>query len=442
MNSRGWRDTFASGPFRAFRYPQFRLLWAASIFSVIPFFMNMAGRGWLVLEMTDSPFMVTAAHAVSMTPMMVVTPIGGVIADRLNRKTILIAGEITTCLSLLALAILLFTGKTEPWHVFGLGFINGVAFSTPMPARAAAVPDLVGQGDVAKGVAVYTIVFSVSQLVGPALAGYLLKLDPEQFGWTFLAAALFVAVAIALLMFLRLPPRAAGTEVSSRTTALSSLAEGLKFVRASNLLIGLLLMSMVFSVFGLPYQTILPVFARDILDSGPDGLGLLLAAGGAGAIVGSMVVAFVNRPAQMQAMIIGAGISFGAGVVLFSFSDVFLISLALSLYLGLTMQVFGVAAFAVLQVGAPAHMRGRVVSTLMLAWGMGPAGMFLLGFGAEVIDPEIALLVMGIIAMGLMAVVVAAVPALRHIDAELKGRQTSLLEEPVTSEAPGPADND
>ncbi len=404
--------------------------------------MNMAGRGWLILDMTDSPFMVTAAHAVSMTPMIIVTPIGGVIADRLDRKTILIAGEVIACLSLLALAILLFTGKAEVWHVFVLGFINGVAFSTPMPARAAAVPDLVGQGDVAKGVAVYTIVFSVSQLVGPALGGYLLDLDPEQFGWAFLAAALFAAVAIGLLVFLRLPPQAAVTEAAPRTSALSSLAEGLKFVKASNLLIGILLMSMAFSIFGLPYQTILPVFARDILDSGPNGLGLLLAGGGAGAIVGSMVVAFVNRPSQMQAMIIGAGISFGAGIILFSFSDIFSISLALSIYLGLMMQIFGVASFAVMQVAAPAHIRGRVVSTMMLAWGMGPVGMFLLGSAAEVIDPEIALLVMGIISMGLMAAIVAAVPALRRIDAELKGRQTSLLDEPTTSEAHAPADND
>ena len=281
--NRGVSHGFLSGgPLKPFSYPRFRLYWAASLASVMPFWMGMAARGWLVLVLTESPFMVTAAQGVMMLPMAVLTPFGGVIADRLNRKMVLLATDAANLLFLVVMTLLLFLHLVQEWHVFVLAFLTGTVFSISMPTRAIAVHDVVGQGDVAKGVALYTTVFSITQLAGPALAGYLMNSRPDQLGWTFLAASAFIVPAIAFLLLLRFPDKAAVQEGAGGPSVMRSIAEGLSHVRASSLLVGLVLMIVVFAVFGIPYQTLLPVFARDILDTGPDGLGLLLAAGGGG----------------------------------------------------------------------------------------------------------------------------------------------------------------
>ncbi len=432
----------SGGPLKPFSYPRFRLYWAASLASVMPFVMGMAARGWLVLVLTDSPFMVTAVQGVLMLPMALLTPFGGVIADRLNRKIVLLTSDAANLLILLGLTLLLLLDLIQVWHVFVLAFLNGMAFSISTPTRATVVHDVVGQGDLAKGVAVYTTVFSIAQLAGPALAGYLMSRSPDQLGWAFLAASAFLVPAMAFLMPLRIPNRAATLEAVSRPSVIRSMGEGLGHVRANSLLVGLLLMSVVFAVFGIPYQTVLPVFARDILDTGPDGLGMLLAAGGAGAIMGSFIVALFSATRQMQALIFAAGFAFGPTIILFALSPYFLTSLALALGMGLMIQVFGVTTFALIQVGSPTNIRGRVIGILMLAWGLGPAGMFLLGFGAEVLNPEIALVVMGAISFILIGFLMLVIPALRRMELELGGQTRSPLEEALSDSPSGSAESD
>ncbi|MCE2462443.1 MAG: MFS transporter [Dehalococcoidia bacterium] len=432
----------SSGPLKPFSYPRFRLFWAASLSSVMPFVMGMAARGWLVLVLTDSPFMVTAVQGVLMLPMALLTPFGGVIADRLNRKMVLLASDAANLLIFLGLTLLLLLGLIQVWHVFALAFLNGMAFAMSTPTRATVIHDVVGQGDLAKGVAVYTTVFSISQLVGPALAGYLMGRSPDQLGWTFLAASAFLVPAMAFLMPLSIPNRAAILEGVSRTSVMGSMGEGLGYVRANSLLVGLLLMSVVFAVFGVPYQTVLPVFARDILNAGPDGLGMLLAAAGAGAIKGSLNVALFSTARQMQVLIFATGFALGPTIILFAFSPYFPTSLVLVLGVGLMIQVFGVTTFALIQVGSPTNIRGRVVSILMLAWGLGPIGMFLLGFGAEVLAPEIALVVMGAISFALMGLLMLGIPALRRMELELGDRTRSPLEEALSDSPAVPTESD
>ena len=225
----------SGGPLKPFSYPRFRLFWAASLSSVMPFVMGMAARGWLVLVLTDSPFMVTAVQGVLMLPMALLTPFGGVIADRLNRKMVLLASDAANLLIFLGLTLLLLLGLIQVWHVFALAFLNGMAFSMSTPTRATVIHDVVGQGDLAKGVAVYTTVFSISQLVGPALAGYLMGRSPDQLGWTFLAASAFLVPAMAFLIPLSIPNRAATLAGASRTSVMGSMGEGLGYVRANSL---------------------------------------------------------------------------------------------------------------------------------------------------------------------------------------------------------------
>ena len=423
---------FNRGPLRAFAYPQFRLLWGASLISIMTFFMVLIARGWLVLVMTDSPFLVTSVTAVGMLPTLVLSPFGGAIADRLSRRTILIVAEVANLILLLIMALLLFADVIQVWHVFALSVLNGAAFSLSMPARAATVADVVGQRDLASGVALFSTIFSAGQLIGPALAGYLLN----SYGMdvAFLVPCLLLVPAIPVLMLLRIPRPAPQIDGVSRPSVLGSILEGMVYVRRRPLLTGLLLMGLVGTVFGLPYQAILPVFARDVLDAGAAGLGGLGAMAGVGAIVGSFAVAIFSSPRQMKWLMIASAFGLGGTVALFAVSSVFLLSLALILVLGFMIQVFLTSGFTMIQLASPSHIRGRVLSIRMIVMGLGPIGIFLLGIGSETLGPQPALAIMGIAAVVLTALMLWAFPALRRVEREMEEVPASA---PV--ERPGPA---
>ena len=406
-----------SGGLRPFAYSQFRVLWGASLTSIMSFFMLMIARGWLILEMTDSPFLVTAVQAVSMVPMMFLSPFGGVVADRLDRRLVLIASDVSNLVILLVLALLLFAGVAEVWHVFVLALLNGVTFSLTMPARASSVPDVVPPDAIASGTSIYSTIFSTSQLVGPALAGYLMKMNPEQFGWAFLAASMLLVPSVGLLLRLRLPSKAGAA--GPRPGVLKSMGEGVRYIRGRTLLIGLLLTGLVFTLFGMPYQALLPVFARDVLNTGPDGLGLLGAFGGAGAIVGSLAVAFLSKPRQLKLLMIGGSLGFGALVILFAASTVLAISLVLAMLLGFMMQVFITSNFAILQVATPSYILGRVLGLRFLVMGVGPIGMLVLGSAAVAIGPARAVGFMGLASLVTTVLVVLLFSSLRRIEHEM-----------------------
>ena len=392
----------------------------------------MIARGWLILVMTDSPFMVTSVTAVGMLPTLVFSPFGGAIADRLSRRTILIVAEVSNLLLLLIMALLLFADVIQVWHVFVLSILNGVAFSLSMPARAAIVADVVGQRDLASGVALFSTIFSAGQLIGPALAGYLL--NSYGIDVTFLVPCLLLAPAIPVLLLLRLPGPAPQIDGASRPSVLGSILEGLVYVRRRPLLTGLLLIGLVGTVFGMPYQALLPVFARDVLDAGAAGLGWLGAMAGVGAIAGSFAVAIFSSPRQMKWLMITSAFGLGGAVALFAASTVFLLSLALILILGFMMQVFLTSGFTLVQLASPSHIRGRVISIRLIVIGLGPIEIFLLGIGSETLGPQLALAIMGITAVVLTALMLWVFPALRRVEREMAETPAS-----ASAEQPSPA---
>ena len=403
-----------SGPLRAFAYPQYRVLWGASLIAIVSFFTVMMARGWLILEMTDSPFQVTAVNAVGMLPMMVIAPLAGGLADRLNRRMLLIAADLAGFVVLLVLAFLLLTDLIEVWHVFALALLHGFTFPLGMPSRMATVPDLISQRDLASGAALFTSIFSVSQLAGPALAGIVI----ENLGMTaaFFIPCVMLLPAVGVLRMLRMPGKGSQKGGPSQGSFLGSLVEGLAYVRGRPLLVGLFLMGLVAVLFGMPYQALLPVFARDILNAGPGGFGWLGAMGGAGAIVGSLAVASFSSPRQMRLLMATGGMGLGLLVLLFALSTVFQLSLLLALVLGFMMQVFLTSNFTLIQVASPNYIRGRVMGIRMIIMGTGPLGMLALGIGAERFGPAPALAVMGAMTMVLMVSVIIAIPSLRRVE--------------------------
>ena len=424
------------GPLRAFSYPQFRIFWAASLVSITSFFMTMIARGWLILEMTDSSFMVTAINAIGMAPMLAFSVFGGAIADRADRKLVLIVSDVFNFVIILALAVIILMGVVQVWHVFALTALHGVGFSLGMPARAASVGNLVDRPDLASGVALFTTIFSSAQLVGPALAGYLLA--AFDMGFTFVAACLVLAPALFFLMALKIPRQARPQGLTpQQASVLGSIGLGLGYVRRSGVLLGLMLMGTIATVFAMPYQTLLPVFARDVLQAGESGLGWLGAMGGAGAIAGSISVAAFSNPRQMKLLMLVGGLGLGVFIALFAMSKVFLLSLVLVLLVGYLFQIFMTSNFTLVQVISPDHIRGRILSIRMIAIGIGPVGMVMLGAAAEEWGAGTATAIMGLISTVLLLAVLLTMSAVRRVDREAAGASAAVAQTPAAVAADG-----
>lgn len=400
------------GPVRAFAHPGFRLFWAASFLSMSSFFMVLVARGWLVLGMTDSPFMVTAVQAVSMIPILFAL-VGGVIADRTNKRLMLIAGDGASLVFVLALAILVAANVAEVWHVFVLALLSGIAFAVTLPSRIAVVPELVGEADLPSGAALYISIFSSALLVGPAVGGVLIS----SYGMSsalFVGTFLVVPALILYLALLRAGAAQAAAVPSSKRSVLSDVAEGVRYAAKDNVMRVILALGIVTSLFAQPYQGILPVFARDVLHRGADGLGMLVAAGGVGAILGSITVASFSSPRQMRILIVAGGFGLGTAIVLFAISTVFLASVGLSFSLGYLYQIVTTTSFTALQIISPAHLRGRILSLRIMGHGVTPVGMLLLGAAAEAIGPVNATAAMGAIAVVAITGIALALPDLRR----------------------------
>jgi MFS family permease len=403
----------SGGPFRAFKSSNFTFFWLASLLSITSFFMLIIARGALVYELTESPFWVTAVAAASQVPSLVLSVFGGVLADRFSRKAILLVAEGANFLTLLALAILVVTNAVEVWHVLVLALLNGINFALAFPARAAIVPNLVPPQDIANGVALSSIMFSGAQLIGPTIAGALLVIDDSV---AFFGAVIAVAAAIPLFTLLRLN-RPAWDGQRPRMSMVKSIGEGMEYIRRDQVVMGLMATGLVVVVFGMPYQTVLPVFAEGILHAGDLGLGLLGAVGGLGAIMGSLAVATFSSQDQMKRFLAVGLIGLGLFIALFALSAVFALSLALALLAGFFFQIFMTANFSLLQTLVPDHLRGRVLSVRFIIFGLSPIGTISLGIAAEEVGTALATAATGVICLVAGLLVLLLFPALRRTTA-------------------------
>ena len=384
------------GPFASFRILNYSFFWLASLLSITSFFMLMIARGWLIFDITGSVSMVGYVSAVAQVPSLVLSVFGGVIADRFNRKRILLVNEFINFSVLLTLAVLVLTDTVEIWHLMVLGLINGITFSLAFPARAAIVPSLVPPQNIANAVALSSIMFSGAQLLGPPIAGWLIgAFEP---GIAFLVAAGFVGAGIPLFLGLKENSLAKPRDLSG-SSVVSNILEGIRYIRNSSFISGLMVLGFFVVVFGLPYQTFLPVFAEEILNSGPIGLGYLGGAGGIGAIAGSLLIATYNKVGQMKKLLVVGALGLGIFICLFAISTVFLLSLFFALMAGFFFQLVMTSNFALIQVLVPDNLRGRVLSVRFIVFGMTPGGILFLGVMAESIGTGYATAIFGAICL-------------------------------------------
>lgn len=373
--------------FRAFAHRNYRLYWTGFVLSLTGTWMQMLAQSWLVWRLTESPLWLGIIGAMPHLPSLLLGSIGGVLVDRSAKRTILLVTQTGMGLSALALALLTFTGNIHPWHILILSTVSGIFMAVDTPARLSFVTDLVGKDDLGNAVALNSTTFNAARLIGPSIAGIMVPIVGEG-GCFLINAVSFSSLIIALLMMRNLPP----PSTTARESIFKQLHEAYLYVTDSPVPRTLILNTVVFAVFGFSYAVLMPVFADEILKVGVRGLGLLMGAGGIGALAGGIWQAWLPKDAKRGRIILISTVGLGVSLMLFSVSrDFYLSSFALAVS-----GFFGIALLTstntTLQIYTPDHLRGRVLGFYSSSFlGFLPLGSFLLGALADVWSASLTL---------------------------------------------------
>jgi MFS family permease len=383
--------------------------------------MQATAQGWLVLGLTNSPGLLGLTSAAQTAPVLLLSMVAGVLADRVDRRRLLVSVQLAAATVAAILAALTATGNVAFWHVAVLAFLSGCTTALGTPAFQAVVSSLVDRSAIGSAIALNSAQFNLSRIIGPTIAGIAIAAGGLALAfWVNAVALLLVALVLTTVQV----PQA--TLLRVQASLWSNLIDGLRFVRSRRTVAVLVLLAGVPAMFILNYLVLLPVYARDILGIGAPGLGLLTAAIGLGALVGAVTVA-VSRPSGGSGRLMLAGlVAASLALVVFALSPWLPLSLAALAILGGCQVAYYATTNTLIQVLVPARLRGRVMSLYILtSWGAIPFGNLVAGGVAERLGAPVALAGGGLATLVILAWVWARFPAVRELRAERFG-----IEEP------------
>ena len=347
----------AQARFAALHHRNFALLWAGLIVSNAGTWMQNVAQSWIVLQLTNSPLWFGLLGLSFALPMIVLPLIGGAVADHTNRIKLLFVTQTASMVTAFALAVLTWAGMVNVWHILIASFVGSALLAFDNPTRQALIPNLVPPRDILSAISLNSATYNGAALVGPALAGILLA--PLGAGTLFfLNGVSFLAVIIALAAMKEVRTHSGGQQ----TSLVQAMTEGLAYALRYRLILALLGLSALAALFGRSYQNLLPIFARDIWHSGPQGYGLLLAAAGAGAFVGAFGLASIKQVRRQGAVMLVSGWIFCASLIAFALSPSLGFGIGLLFVAGITTTIFGTIIATFVQVATPNELRGRVMS--------------------------------------------------------------------------------
>ena len=374
--------------------------------------MAQTVQAWLVYELTGSALALGTVFGAFAIPMIVLPFFGGVLADRLDRRKVIWIMQSAATLLALVMAILVATELIQVWHIFVISFISAIALAFDQPTRQAIIPDLVPRDELRPAVALNSAVFTGGAFIGPALAGFLVaQAGLPLAGAFFINAATFGAVIVAVA-FMRIPPMEPSR---TRGSVLSTALDGFRFVGRNELIIMVMILSLATSLFGRSYHALLPVFAKDILDVGIQGLGMMNSAPGAGSIVGAVLIGMNLRLPPNGVLGLGGMAVLALLLIGFASSESYALSLVLLFLLGVLGTVMITATRTILQLSAPREYMGRVMSLSTIAViGFGPLGGFIVGPLADVAGAPNSLYISSALVVIAAALLAGVRPTLRR----------------------------
>ncbi len=353
---------------------------------------------WLVLEMTGSPFLVALVGFFGMIPLLLFGAFGGVLADRVDRRKLIISTQLINLAASVTMLALLLMDMEQYWHSYIVVFASGLGWAFDMPARRSIVLDVTGRVGVTNAMALDSVGMHASRMIGPALAGVLIQTVGLAGGY-FVIIALYI-ISLSFLMRLRLPPR----EIPSTShSVVRNLIEGFIYVRTNRILLGTVIVTVLMNLLLFPYMQMVPVIARETLNVGPGLMGILMGADGLGAIIGSVAIASFGQIRYHGRIYLGGSLIGLVLVLAFAASQWFMVSLPVLILLGLGTAGFGTMQSTIVVMSASDEMRGRALGVISLAIGAGPVGALLIGALAEATSPAAGIgmfAVVGILSLG------------------------------------------
>lgn len=398
--------------FTSFRYRNYRWLWFGTFLSFMAVGMQQVARGWLVLRLTDdSPFALAMVMMSFALPLTFVSIIGGVLADRIPRKKIILVSQAGNAFFTLLLAILDMTGLICYWHLLVIGVCNGTLAAFNMPSRQSIVSDIVPGDALMNAISLSSAGMNMTRIIGPALAGVLIiYLDT---GGVFCLVALIHAFSVfsTAMIAIETAPSKGGRDHGIA----ADIREGFRYTMGNSTLRGTFIMSFVPALFGFPYLALLPAWGREVLDIQSDGLGLLMACIGIGSLIGSVGLASLNHLKKRGTFLIVNALVWGGALALFSRCTSYPTTLPVLVIVGILSAVFMSLNMTLMQSYSSSEMRGRVVSMAMMSFGVMPLSAVPFGALAEGIGTANSLGIAGLLLCLFAVVFFVRFPAFRRV---------------------------
>lgn len=374
----------------------YRLLWLGQLTTSVAQWMDQTSRSWLIYSLTGSALQLGMVSAVRGAPLFIFGVVAGTVADRYGRKAQLIIAQTVNAFLNITLATLILTGRIEVWHIYVTGFLAGTVQAFQQPARQVLINDLVGGKRLLNAIALNSAAVNVSRSIGPAVCGVLIA----AFGVdvSYYVQGVVYALATMWTAQIRVPqsPATVGyASGSARQSFLSSTKEGFAYILSHRLILALMVLALAPAVLGMPYTSLMPIFAIDVLHGDASTQGLLLTMVGIGALVGALGIASLGQRQGSGKLLIMGAAGFGLSLMLFSRSPVLHMAMIFTFLAGLSNTTYGSQNQTMLQTLAPAEIRGRVLGAYMLSRALQPLGSLLAGVLASSLGGPWAVTIMG-----------------------------------------------
>lgn len=393
----------------------FRYLLVDNTFAMLGFQARMMAQAWLVLEMTDSDAWVGAANGVPAIPVIFLALFGGVLADRMNRRLMLVWSRLIFAALGLLTAVMISAGVMELWHLFMLAFLIGVAQTFGITAGQTLIVDIVGREKLFGANAVFGISFNTAMFVGPAVGGLLIAEFGVQAAFYLIAVLLVVSAIVASFINVAQPVR-----TGPPTTVMTDLKDGIRYVWATPALRWLLLLGFMLIFAGM-YLPLMPRYARDVLEVGPGGFGTLLAAQGAGGLVGAASLILAGQVRSLARVLVIVNVGFLGLVILLAFSTSLALSSVATFGIGFLIVWWGNSMRTMFQLTATDEMRGRVMGIFSLIMQMLALSWLIGGLLSELIGPQATMIVGMVISLFFYLLAYSRSPELRRVGSMARG---------------------
>ncbi len=401
--------------FSPLRIRDLRIYWIGQVISLIGIWMQQTAQSWVVWQITGSTVDLGTVAMLALLPFLLLAPFTGIVADRVNRRKLLIATQFSAMMLAFVLAYLVQTNSVQLWHIYALSLLLGIVNVFDSVANMAFIGDLAGS-EVRKAVVINGALFNVSRMLGPALAGIVIAAAGTASAFWINGATFLAAIASLLVI------TGHRQHISEhKGGAMEQFRESIAFLRGSRIMMGLVYIMMITTFFVFPTLFILPAVTTEVLKGDAGVLGALMAASGAGALVGALFIAPLAQKIKRTGLMLGAAVVWaGLWLIVFSFSNAVPVAMAAMFFTSLLMPVIFTTTSGLMQLMAPPQMKARMMSVVMLVvFGLQPVASLLIGYNAHVLGIQAALRLNGVLMLGAIIILFIARPHLRTWETEI-----------------------